>query len=83
VHFCTHSEDIEVGDVEDLELCHDGFGVAAGWYSADKADDSLLGFDEWLEVGFVRVAGSPDGDVADEVRVDEGIIELCHGFQWE
>ena len=30
VHLCTYSERVEVGDVEDLQLGHDGFGVVAG-----------------------------------------------------
>ena len=31
-------------------------GVGAGANPADKADDALLCFDQWLEVGFSRVA---------------------------
>ena len=60
MHFCTHSEGVEVGDAEDLELGHDGFGVGAGGDSADEADDALLCFDQWLEVGFPGIAGPPD-----------------------
>ena len=79
----AHSEDVEVGDVEDLKLRHDGVGVGAGGDVADEADDALLCFDQWLEVGFSGIAGSPDGDVADEVGVDEGAIEICHSGEWE
>ena len=79
VHFCAYSEDVEVGDVEDMELGHDGLGVTAGWCIADEADYFLLCFDEWLKVGFAGIVRSPDGDVADEVGVDVGVVELCHG----
>ena len=30
MHFCTYSEGIEVVDVEDFELLHEGGGVGAG-----------------------------------------------------
>ena len=83
VHFYTHSVDVEVGDVEDLELGHDGLGVGAGADVANESDEALLCFDQWLEVGFAGVVGAPDGDVADEVGADEGAIELGHDGEWE
>ena len=57
--------------------------MAARGYSADEADDSFLGFDEWLEVSFLGVSGAPDGYVADEVGVDQGVVQGCHGREWE
>ena len=82
LHLCAYSECVEVSDVEDLELGHDGLGVAARGYSADEADDSFLGFDEWLEVSFLGVSGAPDGYVADEMGVDQGVVQGCHGREW-
>ena len=43
--------------------------------------DFLLCFDECLEVGFFRVAGAPDGYVADEMGVDVAVVLLFHGFE--
>ena len=65
MHLCTYSEGVEVGDVEDVELGHDGLGVGAGGGFADEADDALLCFDQWLEVGFSGIARTPDGDIED------------------
>lgn len=38
VHFNTHPVDVEAGDVEDLQLDHDGFGVGARTDIADESD---------------------------------------------
>jgi hypothetical protein len=56
MHLCAHAVDVEASDIEDLELGHDGLGVSAGADSADKANDALLCFDQWLEVGFAGIA---------------------------
>ena len=56
VCFCANSEDIEVRDGEDSEVCHMGFGVCSGWEVFDESDDFLLGADEWLDVGFAGSA---------------------------
>ena len=45
VHFCAYSKGVEVGDVEDVEFCHDGFGVGVRFGVVDEADDALLCFD--------------------------------------
>ncbi len=81
MHLCSSSEDVEVRDIEDLEAGHDGSGVAARGYVADEADNLLLCFDEWLEVSFLGIAGAPDGNVADEMGKDVGVVELLHGFE--
>jgi hypothetical protein len=83
VHFYTHSVDVEVGDVEDLELGHDGFGVSARADFADESDQALLCFDQWLEIGFAGVTGAPDADVSDKMGEDVGVVELNHGVEWE
>ena len=51
--------------------------------SVDESDDFLLHFDQWLDVGCLGVGSSPDGDVADEVGVDVGVVELLHGLGGE
>lgn len=81
VHLCSGPEDVEVWDIEDLEAGHHGLCVAAWGCVVDEADDFLLCFDEWLEVSFLGIAGAPDGNVADEMGKDVGVVELLHGFE--
>ena len=78
VYFQAYSEDVQVGDIEDLVFRHQWFCVCSWWESGDKPDDFLLHFDEWLDVGCLGVGGSPNGDVGD--WVDVGVVELYHGL---
>ncbi len=45
----------------------------------DEADDAFVGVLEGLEVGFVVVGRSPDGDVGDEVGVCKHVVEGHEG----
>ena len=53
--FCRYSECVEVGDVEDAELCHEGLCVCSGWHVFDESDDLLLCSDEGLYVSCLLV----------------------------
>lgn len=59
---------------------HDWFGVCSGGLVYDESDNLFLGFDQWLDVGFAAVAGSPDGDLEYEVGVDVGVVLVYHGL---
>ena len=48
MHLCTYSQGVEVSDVEDLELLHDGLGVGARGSFVDEAYDAFLCLDQWL-----------------------------------
>ena len=48
VHFDAGAKDVEVGDVEDVELCHDWFCVCSWWGVCDESDDFFLSSDEGL-----------------------------------
>ena len=48
VHFEAYAENVEVGDVEDFELCHDWSGVCSWWGVCDESNNFLLGSDEGL-----------------------------------
>ena len=74
MHSFADSQDVEVGEVEDLVLAEEWSCVRAWGLVADEADDLFLSSDEWLEVG----VASPDLDVVDEVRVDVGVVEFLH-----
>ena len=67
VHLGTCTKDIEVGDVEDFEVFHEGLGVCSLGDVLDKSDDLFLGSDEWLDVFLVGVRCSPDGYCSNEV----------------
>jgi hypothetical protein len=55
VYFGAESEGVEVVDVEDVELQHDGGGVCSGREVDEEPDDFLMDCVEWLEVGFAFV----------------------------
>ena len=48
---------VEVGDVEDLMLVHEGLGVGSWWSVHDDSDDLFLNFDDWVEVRHERCVG--------------------------
>ena len=74
VHLGACAEDVEVGEVEDFVSDHEWICVCSWALIRDESDDFLLCSDEWLDVCFSWVAGSPDGDVPNEVWVDVGVV---------
>ena len=83
MYFKADSECVEVVEVENFEFCHDWFGVCSWWVVFEEPHDFLLGFDEWLDVGFPRVVRAPNGDIANEVRVDHAVVEAAHDAGWK
>ena len=67
VHLGACAEDVEVGDVEDFEVFHEGLGVCSWGDGLDESDDLFLGSDECLDVCLVGVCCSPDGFCSNEV----------------
>jgi len=74
---------VEVGDVEDLVLVHEGLCVGSWWSVHDDSDDFLLHFDDWVKVCFGRVHRAPYGDAHDEVGEYVHVVELDHVFPGE
>src|SRR6266849_178117 len=83
MHFCTGSKDIQVGNVEDVEFCHDWLGVCSWWCVFDESDDFLLGSDEGLQVAAFFVVRSPYRDSIDQMWVYVGKVELFHYGGWQ
>lgn len=83
VHLDANPADVEAVDVENLELGHEGVCVCSRVPVCNQSDDLLVGSDEWLDVRFVALVCSPDGDVSDKVWVDVGVVELFHDVGWE
>ena len=52
--------------------------MGSWWFVFDHSNDFLLGSYQWLDVFFFGVVCAPDGNRADEVRVDVGVVELFH-----
>ena len=74
VHFHTYSHDIKVCNVEDAQFSHDWFCMCSWWKVFDESNDFLLCSYEWLHVCLIGMLRSPDGDCADEMRVDMSVI---------
>ena len=47
-HLAAHPLGVQVCEVEDLELLHDGCCVGARWFVDEQSDYLLLGSDEGL-----------------------------------
>ena len=82
VSFTADPENVEIGQVEDLELVHEWFAVGSCWYVFDESDDLFLCSNECLHVGFVLMLCSPDGDCSDEVRVYVRVVDLDEVAKW-
>jgi len=65
---------VEVVDIEDFKLLHEGGCMCSGWYVAYQPNKFLLKCSEWLDVRFAAVCGAPHSDVADEVWVGVGEV---------
>lgn len=76
VHLGACAEDVEVGDVEDFEVFHEGLGVCSWGDVLDESDDLFLGSDEWLDVCLVGVCCSPDGYCSNEVGEDLAVVDV-------
>lgn len=57
--------------------------MCAGGAVCEDAYNFLVCFYEWLYVRFVRVCSAPESDGIDEVRVEEGVVEVQHLFRSE
>lgn len=83
VHLAAHTEDVEVVEVEELEVGHDGGCVREGVGVDEEANDLFVCANEGLEVVGIAFWGAPYGDGIDEMWIDMGVVELLHGLRWE
>ena len=59
VYFYGGSVLVEVVDIEDFKLLHEGGCMCSGWYVAYQPNKFLLKCSEWLDVHFAAVCGAP------------------------
>jgi hypothetical protein len=92
MHEEAGAECVEIEYVEDAVVVHEGLCVSVNPFfsllypwgdAAEESNDFFVDDVKGLEVCFVWVWVSPDGDVRDEVWVCEGVVELDKSFAWE